>query len=120
MRKVLLSTAVIAVLAGFVGYTPARAQSAATISGSGSFTHSTSAVVTQGLAVGVAAGTQINAGNSAGVAAATPLGNFAATVSQNQHLGNSTTFAAGVLGGTAAAANQGANFGAAGSLAFTH
>jgi hypothetical protein len=113
--------AVIAALAS-LSAAPALAADAATISGSFGHTDNTSAVTSNGLAIGVASGVQANAGVTAGVAVSTPApgGTLAATVSQHTDAGVSRTFTAGALGGSAAAANTGNNFGAAGSLAIAH
>jgi hypothetical protein len=118
MKKLLISASLAAALALISA--PAMSQTAITASGSGQITSSASGVVTHGLAVGVAAGNQVNTGQAAGVAVNTPAGSLTAAISQNQSLGNSSTFTAGALGGSAAAANTGFNLGAAGSVANTH
>ena len=115
MKKMFAIAVAISVLSA-----PAFAQNSGVISGSFGHTDNTSAAVSHGLAVGVATGAQAQTGITAGVSVSTgaPGGNLTATVSQNQNAGVSQTFAAGDLGGNAAAANVGNNFGAAGSLAF--
>lgn len=111
MRKLIASASVLALFAFAV---PAHAASQLAIGGAGSFatTQQASQVASQGLAIGVAAGTQVNGGTAAGVAVNTPAGSLTAGIGQNSNLGASSTFTAGALGGSAAAIAAGANAGA--------